>query len=75
MAASGLQFMGVPEGFFSAAVVPFDPENLVLDPDSAIEHLSNKYCGANTNEQMLVQEPTNDFDRHCTIGVTEFLYT
>ncbi len=74
MAASGLQFMAVPEGFFSAAVVPYDPETLLLDADSAVEHLSNKYCGAFTNQYMETHQRTNDFELHCTITMGHFLY-
>jgi hypothetical protein len=74
MAASGLQFVNVPEGFYSAAVVPYDPEVPELDTDSAVEHLSNKYCGMNTNA---FKNPNIHSDRdglHCTVHVHEFLF-
>lgn len=81
MAACGLQFVNVPEGFFSAAVVPYKPGNPpeippALDPHAAIEHLSNKYCGANTREGASIDpvDHDNPAELHCTISMHSFLY-
>lgn len=82
MAACGLQFVDVPKGFFSAAVVPYelgDPPEVppALDPHAAIEHLSNKYCGANTQEGASTDpkdHPDNPAELHCTIPAHSFLY-
>lgn len=81
MAACGLQFVDVPEGFFSAAVVPYDPGHSpevppALDPHAAIEHLSNKYCSLNTYEGASMDpadHPDNAGALHCTIPVHSFL--
>ncbi|CAL8471660.1 g11202 [Coccomyxa elongata] len=82
MAACGLQFVDVPKGFFSAAVVPYDPGDPpevppALDPHAAIEHLSNKYCSANTYEGASIDpadHPDNAGALHCTIPVHSFLH-
>lgn len=75
MAACGLQFIGTPDGFVSSAVVPYDPESGQLDADSAVEHLSNKYCGAHTRDGMTldVNKVDNPTARHCRISVESFL--
>ena len=44
MAAGSLQFADTPDGFFSAAVVPFRRKGRKLQKDCALFHLSNKYC-------------------------------
>lgn len=72
MAACGLQFADIPEGFWSAAVVPFDLGTQKLDPDSAIEHLSNKYCGYNTREGLRGNANATQFELLCTVPVDGF---
>lgn len=79
MAACGLQFVDVPEGFFSAAVVPYEPtaDPPALHPDSAVEHLSNRYCHANTQEGSSTNPADHKDDQqalHCTVSVQDFLY-
>jgi hypothetical protein len=79
MAACGLQFVDVPEGFFSAAVVPYtpgDPRGIVppvLNPYAAIEHLSNKYCSANTRKGAS-HDLGDQSALHCTVSAKDFLY-
>ena len=75
MAACGLQFVGVPDGFLSSAVVPYDRETGQLDADSAIKHLSNKYCGAHTRDGMTLDGDKINVTmaKHCTISMESFL--
>lgn len=75
MAACGLQLVAPPEGFFSAAVVPYDPVSRQLDPDSAIDHLSNRYCGDNTRDgiDLNLAKINTTLEKHCTIQVDRFL--
>jgi hypothetical protein len=75
MAACGLQFVGAPDGFLSSALVPYDPESGQLDADSAIGHVSNKYCGAHTRDGMSLDHENISVTmaRHCTIDVEDFL--
>jgi hypothetical protein len=44
MAAGSLQFADAPDGFFSAAVVPYRRKGRKLQKNCALFHLSNKYC-------------------------------
>ena len=48
MAAGSLQFADTPEGFFSAAVVPYQQRGRHLQKNCALFHLSNKYCARQT---------------------------
>ena len=87
MAACGLHFVDVPDGWVASAVVPYDPGTLRLDPGAAIRHLSNKHCTARNREWQLHQErpagipPSwedggwfNGFE--CSVAdVTEYLFT
>lgn len=75
MAACGLQFVTSPEGFFGAAVVPYDPVTGQLDADSAIDHLSNKYCGVNTRDgiDLELKKINKSVAKHCTISVNDFI--
>ncbi len=75
MAACGLQFVTSPEGFFGAAVVPYDPVTGQLDADSAIDHLSNKYCGVNTRDgiDLELKKINKSLAKHCTISVNDFI--
>lgn len=41
MAANGIMFMDPLPGFWSAAVVPYEPKVQQLSRDAAIAHLSN----------------------------------
>ena len=49
-AAGSLQFADVPDGFFSAAVVPYSTAGPrpSLFKDCALYHLPNKYCARQT---------------------------
>ena len=79
MAACGLQFVDVPQGFFSAAVVPYNPGDPrarvppALNPHAAIEHMSNKYCSANTREGAK-HDLGDQSTLHCTVSAQDFLY-
>ena len=82
MGASGLQFTNPPKGFWSAALVPYSqgPGIPALDPAAAIHHLSNKYCGENTQKRIrgrqLKQVPKNWERRlQCTVPVESFFHT
>lgn len=43
--AAMMQLLDVPEGFFSAAVVPYDPVLNVIPPIVEVQHLRNGYVG------------------------------
>ena len=80
MGASGLQFTNPPKGFWSAALVPYSrgPDRDALDPAAAIHHLSNKYCGENTQRKWIsgrrLQQVPKNWERRlqCTIPVDMF---
>ena len=44
MASSGLQFVDLPEGFKSSALVPYDEHKPALSEAAAVYHVSNRYC-------------------------------
>ena len=75
MGAGGLQFVDVPEGFWSAALVPYSaaPDHPALNPAAAIYHLTNKYCAENTQSRQLLRK----WERRllCTIGVERYITT
>jgi hypothetical protein len=43
-AAQGQTFVVVPEGFTARNVVPFDPDQLIVDPCCWVHHLPNSYA-------------------------------
>ena len=43
-AAGGMQFADLPDGFFSAAVVPVNVTGPALYKNCALFHLLSKYC-------------------------------
>ncbi len=75
MGAGGLQFVDVPKGFWSAALVPYSAASgrHLLDPAAAIHHLTNKYCAENTQTRKLLRK----WERHllCTINVDRYIIT
>ena len=52
MAANGIMFMDPPPGFWSAAMVPYEPNLQQLSQDAAIAHLSNNKCGKRAHDQV-----------------------
>ena len=51
MAACSLQFADTPDGFLSAAVVPFQRTGPQLQKNCALFHLPNKYCARQVQAQ------------------------
>lgn len=82
MGAGGLQFVDVPQGFWSAALVPYSAAaggRHVLDPAAAIHHLTNKYCAENTQAKPTTQarQLLRKWERRllCTISVEHYIVT
>ena len=76
MGASGVQFIDVPEGFWSAALVPYSrgAERPALDRVAEIQHLSNRYCARNmvtehspTETDITLLSCTLDFDEYIVV--------
>ena len=77
MGACGFQFVDVPKGFFSSAVVPYNPNTLQLDENAAIDHISNKYCGQNTLDGLSfdIRDHFNQGELMCTVESTDLMFT
>lgn len=69
MAASGLQFVNVPDGFATAAVVPFSVSTGQVSMVASIWHVSNNYCGVMSYDQQPEQGQT------CSVLLTGLLQT
>lgn len=65
LAACNMQFVQIPQGFTSAALVPYDPVTLRIDPIANIAHSTNNYCNL----------PKRVRGRPCSIAVDEYLFT
>ena len=69
MAAGSMQFADLPDGFFSAALVPYNTTGPSLYQNCALYHLPNKYCARQAQAKLdgesvlFCTEPFNGFIR------------